>query len=506
MQVAELFAKLGLNVDKKSWSVGNDVIAGLGKALAVFVGYKVVAGIGNMVTEVIELGGHLNDLAQSTGQNVETLQELGYVAKLNSSSTEELGATLGKLSRNMYAAAHGSKEQAKAFGELGIKVTESNGTLRASEDVLLDLADRFSTMPDGPQKTAEAMSVLGKSGAALIPTLNNGRAGIEKLRQEFKDLGGEIKSGDISELDDLGDNLDRMKTAWQGIKNQVVVALVPVLKEMITGLLEWVKANRELIADKLKSFIEALAFALRVLGTTVAFIVDHWQLFVAALVGIGLVTGLVRLIKLFEWLQLASTAAAAKTLWAWTLAAAPFVILAAAIGAFVYAILKYRTQARAVFNWLAGHLVNFLSWITSLPGKAIGALVSLGTMIKDKIGEALDWVKTKAGELWDYIKSLPGKAAGAFFGSVLPGDLGGTGGGASAPSGGPVQGFRTLNGTGTVQKPRGNNSVSITNGPISVVTQPGADNEAIAKQTRDIVQEHWNTELNHMFADSGEDE
>jgi hypothetical protein len=38
---------------------------------------------------------------------------------------------------------------------------------------LLKLADAFKRSPDGPDKTAVAMKLLGKSGADLIPLLNS---------------------------------------------------------------------------------------------------------------------------------------------------------------------------------------------------------------------------------------------------------------------------------------------------------------------------------------------
>ncbi len=501
MQVAELFAKLGLQVDKKSWSVGNDVIAGLGKALAVFIGYKVVRGIGDMVGEVIELGGHLNDLAQSSGQNVETLQELGYVAKLNSSSTEALADGLSKLARNMYDADHGSKTVADAFARMGIKTKDASGHLRATEDVLLDMADRFSTMPDGPQKTAEAITVLGRSGATLIPTLNQGRGEIEKLRQEFKDLGGEITGGDISKLDDLGDNLDRMKVAWQGIKNQVVIALAPVLKNMEEGLLKWIKANRELLKSKLQSFVSGLATALKVFAQIVAFVVENWQFFVAALTGIAIVTGILRLIKLMEFLQLASTKAAVKTLIAWAAAAAPFVLIAAAIAGVVLLILKYRKTAREIFNWIVGKLVSIVEWFQSLPSKITSYIDAIGTAIKEKVGAAWDYVKDKAKGAWDYINSLPARVKHGVLDAFGYDD-------GYRPDGGPATfSAPVMPGQAGYLVPRKGAAavVTVTNGPMTIQVPPGANPADYEAAVKKGVREEWANQMNHALGDAGED-
>ena len=101
MQVAELFAKLGLQVDKKSWSVGNDVIAGLGKALVAWAGFKAVQGIAGWITDTIAWGDAAVKTAQKLGITAEAVQELGYVAGQSGTSGEALTAALARLSAGM---------------------------------------------------------------------------------------------------------------------------------------------------------------------------------------------------------------------------------------------------------------------------------------------------------------------------------------------------------------------------------------------------------------------
>ena len=40
--------------------------------------------------------------------------------------------------------------------------------------ILKDSADHFASFPDGPEKTAQAVALFGKSGADLIPILDGG--------------------------------------------------------------------------------------------------------------------------------------------------------------------------------------------------------------------------------------------------------------------------------------------------------------------------------------------
>ena len=76
------------------------------------------------------------------------------------------------LSRTMSAAKDGGEEQSKAFKKLGVSVKDTKGNLRSAGDVMTDIQAKLSTLPDGAEKTALAMKLLGKSGADMIPFLD----------------------------------------------------------------------------------------------------------------------------------------------------------------------------------------------------------------------------------------------------------------------------------------------------------------------------------------------
>ncbi|WP_230681798.1 hypothetical protein, partial [Streptococcus pneumoniae] len=86
---------------------------------------------------------------------VEALSRLEYAAKLSDVSLEGLTGGLQKLSKGMADAA-GGKGPAAAFKALGIAVTDARGQLRGSDEVMSEIADRFSRLEDGATKTALA--------------------------------------------------------------------------------------------------------------------------------------------------------------------------------------------------------------------------------------------------------------------------------------------------------------------------------------------------------------
>ena len=160
----------------------NGLLANLGVAVS-------VAGLTAMVKSAIDTGDALDEMSQRVGVSVETLSVWKPAAEQSGVSGESFEKGLRKLSTTMVQAATGSEEAARGFSAIGVEFKNQDGTLRGTDQVLLDLAERFKTMPDGAEKTALAVQLFGKSGAELIPFLNQGRDGINELSAEMRDLG-----------------------------------------------------------------------------------------------------------------------------------------------------------------------------------------------------------------------------------------------------------------------------------------------------------------------------
>ena len=67
----------------------------------------------------------------------------------------------------------------QTFKDLGIQIKDSAGNLRQPNAIFEDVAEIFHNTEDGAAKTALAVELFGKSGAALIPMLNDGKSGLQ---------------------------------------------------------------------------------------------------------------------------------------------------------------------------------------------------------------------------------------------------------------------------------------------------------------------------------------
>ncbi len=172
------------------------------------------------------------DNAQAAGTTTENYTRMAYAMRFGANGAADLDGSMKFLNKSMFDAANGSAQASMAFDRLGIAYTNTDGSLRDSTEVMLDVAGKFSTMKDGAEKSALAMDIFGRSGAEIIPFLNQGREGISALTDQADRLGVTL-SGDVANAaGQFNDNIEILKGAAQGFGNQVMKGLLPALNNL----------------------------------------------------------------------------------------------------------------------------------------------------------------------------------------------------------------------------------------------------------------------------------
>lgn len=195
------------------------------------------AALVGAVRSAADYGDQLDNMAQRTGVAVEELSKLQYAAQMSDTSSEALGKGLANLSKMMVAAANGATESGKPFERFGIELRNADGSVRSANEVLMDLADVFSVMPDGAEKTALAMEFFGKKlGTEMIPLLNQGSAGLRAMGDEAERLGLVLNSEQAKAAADFNDNLDKMAQLAKGVAVSVGNALIPAINTFLQKL------------------------------------------------------------------------------------------------------------------------------------------------------------------------------------------------------------------------------------------------------------------------------
>ncbi len=222
-------AKFGAGVDKAGIAIGAAMVGAFGV-------------IGMAVKGALDEADKIGKMAQSFGVPVEELSRLKHAADLSDVSLEELGKSVGRLSKNMMEVAGGATGPAtQAFKALGIAVTNTDGTLKSSTEVMTTLAGKFEGMEDGAGKTAIAMSLFGKAGASMIPMLNAGSAGLRDMMTEADALGIVISTKTAKAAEGFNDNLTRLGRVKDGLVMGITAELAPALQVLSDRLVQAAK-------------------------------------------------------------------------------------------------------------------------------------------------------------------------------------------------------------------------------------------------------------------------
>lgn len=202
------------------------------------------AGAIALSLHTIESAANLHDQAQAAGVTTEALSGLSFVARQAGVDQQTLTSGLEKMAKAASAAASAPEGARNAFSRLGVELKNTDGSLRDSEAVFTDLAERFSQLPNGIQKTALAIEIFGKAGAGMIPVLNEGREGVQKWLETAQKWGA-VVSGDVARgAKQFEDNIERIKIAAEGMAQQLTTRLLPAFSAVADALVNSLNTNR----------------------------------------------------------------------------------------------------------------------------------------------------------------------------------------------------------------------------------------------------------------------
>lgn len=118
---------------------------------------------------IADLSNQLVDASTKTGVAVDTLAGLRLAAEGSGLSFENLEAGLIKLPSLMRDAAEGGSRASKAFDNLNVQVTKTDGSLKSSDDVLKDVFHSLQNIESAEEKAAAAADLFGqRAGPAFI--------------------------------------------------------------------------------------------------------------------------------------------------------------------------------------------------------------------------------------------------------------------------------------------------------------------------------------------------
>lgn len=202
---------------------------------------SVVSSIANSYVSFTDT---LSKMSQRTGISAEALGGLKFAAEQSGASFEILTDGLKTFQQKLANAQNGDNK-------LGLEPSGS------TEDALMAFADKIKNMTSQTQQVKAATEAFGDAGYKLLPMLQEGRNGIQALKDEAQRLGLTLDEAAIQEGVKLTDATNRMKQSFASVQNQIISGLAPSMTAFFNQLAS-IAASITSVVSKCPVFVSNL--------------------------------------------------------------------------------------------------------------------------------------------------------------------------------------------------------------------------------------------------------
>lgn len=226
--MSEQFKEMGTKLE----SAGR-AMQGLSTAAA-----AVVASIGALTVKSGKWADDMNTMSKVYSLSTGELQKYSAAADLVDVSVEDIAKSHLKLEKQMLSASKGTGASAEAFEQLGVEVTNADGSLRDGDAVWQDTIKALGSMKNETERDALAMTLMGKSAANLNPLIEDGG-------ETYKEVADTLAKYDLDFIDQetldqanaFNDSIDMIKTvglvAFQQLGTQLAAYLAPAMERVV---------------------------------------------------------------------------------------------------------------------------------------------------------------------------------------------------------------------------------------------------------------------------------
>jgi hypothetical protein len=240
-----------------------------------------VAGMAGLVKSSINSADAIGKLSQKTGIGTESLSALQLAASTADVEFDALGGALVKFNRTMADLDGGSREASQAVRQLlgSSKALEGLNSEQRFEKVVVALG----RMQSGYNKTRLAQDFFGKSGADLIPLMNDiSDQGMVKLTEKARQMGLLIGPGLADASQRANDALTTLRNQVKGAATQFTAGFVPALASALEAVSESTSeagfSGFERLGTLAAKTLKTIVSGFLIIGETIGFEVAQWSI------------------------------------------------------------------------------------------------------------------------------------------------------------------------------------------------------------------------------------
>ncbi|MBV5335392.1 MAG: hypothetical protein JZU49_06260 [Sulfuricurvum sp.] len=392
------------------------------KALVALTAAAAAAGaaIMKLMMDSGKFADDLITLSNKTGISVQQLQELDYAARFVDVSVETMTGSMNKMTKTMDAArdamATGKlNDQAQAYQNLGVQITNTDGSLRNNKDVFYEVIDALGKVTNETERDSMSMQIFGKSATELNPLIKAGSVELNRLAAEAHQVGAVVSDEGVVALGDFDDNMESLNASTKGLMNEAMAQLAPVINDFVTQL----KDNMPGIIDAIKGFI--------------SFVIENGPIIVSLIGGIAtglmawnvvtMIQGLITMVK--GWQAATEGMTLAQALLNIVMAANPVgIIITLIAGLIAGLIILWNTNE----GFRKAVIKIFDDIVTTISGAVDKIVNFFKVTLPETLGKVGEWF-SNIGEnivkgVWEGIKGMTswfGDQVGGFFGGIVDG-------------------------------------------------------------------------------------
>ena len=370
-------------------------------------------------------------LAGTMGWSLEDLTvQLGLMANAGIKSSQA-GTTFKSAMAAMLAP---TDKQATAMAELGLSMTNTDGSMKSLGDITAMLRDKFATL-DEAQQAQYAATIFGKEAmSGMLAVINASESDFTSLVGNLGSAEGAAATMASTMQDNLGGSFTKLKSALEGIAIQIGEILMPTITKIVAVFASWVDAFAKLDPGTKEMIVKiaALAAAIGPLLIGVGSAISAFGKIQAALAILGPAMGGVTAALGPIGIAIAAVVVAGVLLyknwdevsaWAqklWTNIAAAWDGIVSAVSGAVGAV------SDAIFGTLAGAFGGVSAIVSSAVDTVMGFMPKFAQAGKDMVAGIIQGIKDMASGPIDAITNVGNKIIGKFkdiFGIASPSKL-----------------------------------------------------------------------------------
>ncbi len=171
----------------------------------------------------------MRNFARAQGVGVEALQKLRFAATQDGGSVEALDSSIAGLNQRLgQFAATGAGRAKLAIEALGLQITDAQGEIRPTVDILKEFADKSRNM--APSKRVALAHQLGID-KSVLNMLENGAEGLERLMADAEQW-GVITQDQADRSNDLSTALGNLRHGVGVLGQRVAISMIPILDDL----------------------------------------------------------------------------------------------------------------------------------------------------------------------------------------------------------------------------------------------------------------------------------